>query len=61
MSKTILTVLLTDTQQRRIKEATGESISELNIDFASQGGLTEEELAKLSGGSDTSPGLKKLT
>jgi len=45
-----LTIKLTDDQQRQIKAASGKSISELNIDLASTGRLSEKELADVSGG-----------
>jgi len=45
-----LTIRLTDEQQKQIESATGESISELNIDLASTGRLTEKDLQQLSGG-----------
>jgi len=45
-----LTIQLTDDQQRQIKDATGRSIKELNIDTASTGALSEKELADVSAG-----------
>jgi len=45
-----LTIKLTDDQQDQIKKATGKSMTELNIDLASTGDLTEGELAQLAGG-----------
>jgi len=46
-----LTIKLTDDQQTQIKNATGRSIKELNIDLASNGALSEKELADVAGGS----------
>jgi len=45
-----LTIKLTDDQQKQIKNATGKSITELNIDTAAMSALTDEQLAQLSGG-----------
>ena len=44
-----LTMKLTDEQQKQIREATGKSITELNIDLASTGHLTESELERVAG------------
>jgi hypothetical protein len=46
----LLTIQLTDEQQKQIKDATGRSIKELNIDLAAMGSLTEKELADMAGG-----------
>ena len=45
-----LTIKLTEDQQKQIKAATGKSITELNIDLASTGHLTEKELGEVAGG-----------
>jgi hypothetical protein len=45
-----LTIKLTDDQQKQIKNATGRSITELNIDVASTGHLSEKDLGEVSGG-----------
>ena len=45
-----LTIKLTDDQQAQIRDATGKSVTELNIDLASTGQISEEDLQKLSGG-----------
>jgi hypothetical protein len=45
-----LPIKLTDNQQKQIKAATGKSITELNIDLASTGHLTEKNLEQLAGG-----------
>jgi hypothetical protein len=45
-----LTSKLIDDQQRQIKDATGRSIRELNIDLAATGNLTEKELEEVAGG-----------
>ena len=50
MSGTKLTIQLTDDQQKKIKDATGKAIKELNIDLAAIGRLTEKELADVAGG-----------
>jgi hypothetical protein len=44
-----LTIILTDDQQKQIKDATGRSIRELNIDLAATGNLTEKELEEVAG------------
>jgi len=46
-----LTLKLTGDQQKQIKDATGKSITELNIDLASAGGLSEKDLDQVAGGS----------
>ena len=45
-----LTIRLTDEQQKQIREATGKTLTELNINLASIGSLTEEDLKQVSGG-----------
>ena len=45
-----LTIKLTDEQQKQIRDATGKSIAELNLDLASTGHLTEGELDQVAGG-----------
>jgi hypothetical protein len=45
-----LTIKLTDDQQNQIKNATGRSITELNIDVAAAGHLTEKDLDQIAGG-----------
>jgi len=45
-----LTIKLTEEQQNQIKTATGKTITELNVDTAATGKLTDDDLAKLSGG-----------
>ena len=50
MAANKLTMKLTDEQQKQIREATGKSIAELNIDLASKGHLTEGELEQVAGG-----------
>jgi hypothetical protein len=47
-----LTIKLTGDQQKQIKDATGKSITELNIDLASAGGLSEKDLDKAAGGAN---------
>jgi hypothetical protein len=53
MAAAKLTLKLTDEQQNQIKSATGKSISELNIDLAAAGHLTERDLDDVAGGSAT--------
>jgi hypothetical protein len=50
MAGNILTIALTDEQQKQIREATGKTITELSIDVASGGKLTEAELGGIAGG-----------
>jgi hypothetical protein len=45
-----LTIKLTADQQKQIKDATGKSITELNIDLAATGGLSDKELEQVAGG-----------
>lgn len=45
-----LTIKLTDDQQVQIKNATGKSIKELNIDLGSADNLTDKQLDNASGG-----------
>ena len=50
MAGTKLTIKLTDDQQSQIRKATGRNITELNIDVAATGSLSEKELEDISGG-----------
>lgn len=50
MAGNILTIKLTDDQQKQIKETTGRSIAELNIDLNQTGHLSEKELGDVAGG-----------
>ena len=45
-----LTIKLTDDQQNQIKNATGRSIFDLNIDLAAMDHLPEKELDNVAGG-----------
>ena len=45
-----LTIKLTGDQQSQIRKATGRSITELNIDVAATGHLTEKDLDQIAGG-----------
>ena len=45
-----VTIQLTNEQQKQIKSATGKSISQLHIDPAAFGNLTDKELDAVSGG-----------
>jgi type IV secretory pathway VirD2 relaxase len=47
-----VTIRLTEDQQSQIKKATGRSITELNIDVAATGQLTDKDLADVGGGSN---------
>ena len=47
-----LTIKLTDDQQSQIRKATGRSITELNIDVAATGQLSEADLQRMAGGGD---------
>jgi len=50
MAGNILTIKLTDDQQKQIKDATGRSISELRVDLTTKGSLSETELDQVAGG-----------
>ena len=50
MAGTKLTIKLTDAQQDQIKQATGRSITELNIDVAATDALSPEDLDRVAGG-----------
>ena len=50
MANRNLTVKLTNEQQKQISDATGKHITELNIDLASTGHLSEKDLDKVAGG-----------
>ncbi|HVN79148.1 MAG TPA: hypothetical protein VMW38_09130 [Terriglobia bacterium] len=56
MAGNILTIALTEEQQKQVKAATGKSITELNIDLASTGHLSEKELSQVAGGGTKSQG-----
>ncbi len=45
-----LTITLTDEQQKQIRDATGKTIKELNIDPGSTSQLTQKDLEQLDGG-----------
>ena len=49
-----LTIKLTDDQQAQIMAATGTSITELKVDIARSGQLSEKDLDQVAGG-DESP------
>jgi hypothetical protein len=51
MAASKLTIKLADEQQTQIKNATGRSITELNLDVAATGQLTEDDLGQVAGGS----------
>lgn len=50
MADKTLTLKLTKDQQKQIKDATGKDVSELNIDTASTGQLSESDLDRAAGG-----------
>ncbi len=50
MNENKLTIKLTDDQQKQIREATGQRITELSIDLGSTGHLTEADLEQVAGG-----------
>jgi hypothetical protein len=58
MAGSKLTIKLTSDQQKQIKDATGKSITELNINLASTGGLSSEDLDKVAGGANVDYFLK---
>ena len=43
-------ITLTREQQKQLKDATDKNFTELNVDFASTGQLSEKDLDKVSGG-----------
>jgi len=45
-----LKIRLTDNRQTQTRNATGQSVTELNIDLAPTGHLTEKDLQQVSGG-----------
>ncbi len=45
-----LTITLTNDQQKKIRQATGQSLTELNIDLASPDHLRDEDLERVVGG-----------
>jgi len=50
MANKNLKLKLTNDQQRQIGDATGKNISELNLDLAASGHLSEKELDQVVGG-----------
>ena len=50
MSNKNLTLKLTNDQRKQIKETTGKDVSELSIEIASTGHLTDEDLGRVVGG-----------
>jgi len=50
MANRNLTVKLTNEQQKQISDATGKHITELKIDLASTGHLSEKDLEQVAGG-----------
>ena len=55
-----LTIKLTDGQQKQIKDVTGKNLTELNIDLASTGHLTDKELEQVAGGAVRKAGEKPV-
>jgi len=50
MEENKLTIKLTGDQQAQIKNATGKSVAELNIELGAASQLTAEDLDQVSGG-----------
>lgn len=50
MSITKVTISLTGDQQKQIQEATGKSVTEMNLTFADKQQLSESELDQVQGG-----------
>jgi hypothetical protein len=50
MAGTKLTIKLTEEQQTQMKKATGKTITEIKIDAAATGSLSDQDLDRLSGG-----------
>jgi hypothetical protein len=50
MKENRLTIRLTDEQQKQVKDATGKSVTSVNISLAASGELAEAELAQVAGG-----------
>jgi len=50
MAGNTVKIKLTDDQQKQIKSATGKSITELNIDVAATGSLSNKDLDQIAGG-----------
>jgi hypothetical protein len=48
-----LTIKLTEDQQRQIMKATGRNITELNINLAAAGNLSQQDLDNVAGGTAT--------
>lgn len=53
MANKNLKLKLTNDQQRQIREATGKDVSDLNIDLALGGEITEDDLESIAGGLGT--------
>jgi cell division protein ZapA (FtsZ GTPase activity inhibitor) len=53
-----LTIALTAEQRKQIKDATGKSIKELNVDLASTGGLSDKDLEAVTGGAGGTTPIK---
>ena len=49
MAGSKVTIKLTDDQQKQIKNATGKSLTELHIDLAQSGGLSQKDLDTIAG------------
>lgn len=50
MAGKTLTIKLTDDQQKQIKDATGKTVTVLNINVSDTGDLSETDLDRMSGG-----------
>ncbi len=56
MAGSKVTIKLTDDQQKQIKKATGKSLTELHIDLAQSGGLSQKDLDAIAGGAGWTKG-----
>ena len=50
MSGNKVTIKLTDEQQKLIKDSTGKSITEFNLDIAATSAMSEADLDRVAGG-----------
>jgi len=48
-----VTIQLTNEQQKQVKDATGKSLTSVNISLSASGELAEAELAQVAGGTGT--------
>ncbi|MFZ0961653.1 MAG: hypothetical protein WAO35_12170 [Terriglobia bacterium] len=50
MANKTLKLMLTNEQKRQMREATGKDVSEVNVDLASSGQLSEKDLEQVAAG-----------